>query len=261
MKIYVDLIILLNFFLDFILLLSVSLILKRNVKISRIFLGAFAGGISILFLFINISSTILFFVKILISTLMVMITFSYKNIKYTLNNLIYLYLISIILGGFLYYVNVEMSYKNTGLIFFHNGMGINVVLIIILSPILLGTYVIKTRKLKEEYSKKYEVSIRFLNNKKINVTGFLDTGNNLSDPYKKRPIIIISKHVLNGYNPKTILVPCLTVKGNGLIKCFRIKELIINGKKIEKECLVGISDNNFQIDGVDLLLHKKLLRR
>lgn len=261
MKIYVDLIILLNFFLDFILLLSVSLILKRNVKISRIFLGAFVGGISILFLFINISSTILFFVKILISTLMVMITFSYKNIKYTLNNLIYLYLISIILGGFLYYVNVEMSYKNTGLIFFHNGMGINVALIIILSPILLGTYVIKTRKLKEEYSKKYEVCIRFLNNKKINVTGFLDTGNNLSDPYKKRPIIIISKHVLNGYNPKTILVPCLTVKGNGLIKCFRIKELIINGKKIEKECLVGISDNNFQIDGVDLLLHKKLLRR
>ena len=261
MKIYVDLIILLNFFLDFILLLSVSLILKRNVKISRIFLGAFVGGISILFLFINISSTILFFVKILISTLMVMITFSYKNIKYTLNNLIYLYLISIILGGFLYYVNVEMSYKNTGLIFFHNGMGINVVLIIILSPILLGTYVIKTRKLKEEYSKKYEVCIMLLNNKKINVTGFLDTGNNLQDPYKRRPIIVISKNALRGYNPKIILVPCITVKGNSLLKCFRIKELIINGKKIEKECLVGISDNNFQIDGVDLLLHKKLLGR
>lgn len=261
MKIYVDLIILLNFFLDFILLLSVSLILKRNVKISRIFFGALAGGVSILFLFVNVSSLVLFFVKVLISILMVIITFSYKNIKYTFNNLVYLYLISIILGGFLYYVNVELSYKNTGLIFFHDGIGINVILITILSPVILTVYVIKTRKLKEEYSKKYEVCIMLLNNKKINVTGFLDTGNNLQDPYKRRPIIVISKNALRGYNPKIILVPCITVKGNSLLKCFRIKELIINGKKIEKECLVGISDNNFQIDGVDLLLHKKLLGR
>ena len=43
----------LNFVIDFILLLTVSFILKRNVSITRIMLGAFAGGISILFLLLQ----------------------------------------------------------------------------------------------------------------------------------------------------------------------------------------------------------------
>ena len=260
MKIYVDLIIILNFFLDFLLLLAVSLILKRNVSLKRVSLGSLIGGISILFLFISVSSLVLFIFKVLISIIMVLVTFSYKDFKYTVNNLIYLYLLSIILGGFLYYVNNELSYKNVGLVFFHDKLGINWLLIIILSPIIISIYVIKSRKLKEEYSKKYEVEITFLNNKKVLLTGYLDTGNNLFDPYKKRPVIIIDKNVLKGYKPRCVLVPCTTVKGNHLIKCFKIKKLIINGKIIKDECLVGISDNKFEMDGVDLLLHKKIVK-
>ncbi len=260
MKIYVDSIIFLNFFLDFILLLSVSLILKRNVSIKRVILGAILGGISIIFLFLNLNSLSLFIFKLLISFLMVLATFSYKNIKYTFNNIIYLYLLSMILGGFLYYINNELSYKNIGLIFFHNKAGINLFIVLILSPIIITIYVIQTRKLKEEYSKKYEVTITFLNNKKVKLTGFLDTGNNLYDPYKKRPIIIIDKSILKDYNPKFIMVPCVTIKNESLIKCFKIKEIVINGKLIQEECLVGISDNKFEIDGVDLLLHKKIIK-
>ena len=53
MKIYLDLLMILNFLIDFILLITVSIILKRNVSINRVMLGAFFGGISILFLFLN----------------------------------------------------------------------------------------------------------------------------------------------------------------------------------------------------------------
>ena len=63
MKIYVDLIILLNFFLDFLLLLSVSLILRRNTKIYKLLIGAFLGGISVLSLFIKMSPFELFILK------------------------------------------------------------------------------------------------------------------------------------------------------------------------------------------------------
>ena len=95
---------------------------------------------------------------------------------------------------------------------------------------------------------------------KISVVGFLDTGNNLYDPYKKRPIIMINKEVLKGYRPKCLLVPCLTVNKESLIKCFKVKKIVINGKLIKDEILVGISDNNFKISGVDLLLHKKIIK-
>ena len=45
-----------------------------------------------------------------------------------------------------------------------------------------------------------------------------------------------------------------------MLKCFRIKKIVINGKVIEDECLVGISDNNFNLGEVDLLLHNKIIK-
>ena len=260
MKIYIDLILILNFFLDFLLLITVSLILKRNAKILRITLGALIGSVSMLALFINFSSFTLFLFKVLISIIMTMITFGFINIKEFFYNIFYLYIVSIILGGFLYLINDTISYKKIGLIFFHNGFSINYIIIILSSPIIIYIYIKSTKKLKFKYNKRYEVTITFLNNKKLNLTGFLDTGNNLYDPYKKRPIIIINKDLIKDYKPKFILVPIITVNKDELMKCFKIKKIVINGRIIKDECLVGISDINFKNIGVDLLLHKKIIK-
>ena len=260
MKIYVDLILLLNFFLDFILLMGVNLSLKRNFSILRVMLSSFVGSLSVLLLFFNLNSISLFLIKVLISIIMVILAFNFKDIKYTLNNLLYLYLFSILLGGFLYFINDLIAYKNIGLIFFHNGFSINILLIILFAPLTIFLYIRNIRKQKYELSKYYEVTITFLNGKTKRLTGFIDTGNNLYDPYKKRPIIVINKEILDGYNPKYLLVPCITVNKESLIKCFKVKKIVINGKLIKDEILVGISDNNFKISGVDLLLHKKIIK-
>ena len=92
MKIYIDIIMLLNFFFDFILLLTVSIVLKRNASIKRIIFGAFIGGLSMLFLFFEFTTFTLFIFKIFISILMVLITFGYYDLKYTFKNILYLYL-------------------------------------------------------------------------------------------------------------------------------------------------------------------------
>lgn len=223
-------------------------------------MGSLIGGISILSLFINFNNIELLIFKIIISILMIIISFGYKNAKYFFNNLIYLYLLGIILGGFLYFINDSLSYKNYGLIFVHNKFSINILLIILLSPIILIIYVQRSRKLKEEYSKYYEVKITFLNNKKITLTGYLDTGNNLYDPYKKRPILVIDKDILKNYKPKFILVPCYTVNKKSVMKCFKIKQLVINGKVISKDVLIGISDNKFNMENANILLHKKIIK-
>ena len=81
MKIYVDLIILLNFFLDFLLLLSVGLILRRNTKIYRMIIASLIGGLSILSLFIKMSSFELFILKVFISVVMILVSFGFKNLK------------------------------------------------------------------------------------------------------------------------------------------------------------------------------------
>ena len=58
MIIYIDLIFLLNIFLDFILLMSVNVILTRNTEVKRIILGSIVGGLSIILLFINVNNII-----------------------------------------------------------------------------------------------------------------------------------------------------------------------------------------------------------
>ena len=258
MTIYVDLIILLNFFLDFLLLVTLSLVLKRNIKIYKAILGALVGSISIITLFYSISSFNLFVFKVIISIFMILITFGFKNINYFLKNILYLYLLSIVLGGFLYFLNNMFSYKNIGLVFINKGFSINMFFIIVTSPIILYLYVKSNKELKHNYNNRYKVEITFLNGKKSLLTGFLDTGNNLYDQYKKRPIILINKDLIKDYNPRFILVPCKTINKNSLLKCFSVKKIVINGKNIEKEVLVGISDNLFNIEGVDLLLHSKI---
>jgi stage II sporulation protein GA (sporulation sigma-E factor processing peptidase) len=258
MKIYLDLILLLNFGFDFILLLSVSLILRRNVKIYKILIGAFIGSISILTLFININSIELFIIKIIISILMCISSFDYKNLKYTAKNIIFLYISSIILGGALYLLNIEYSYKNQGIIFYKNKLSTNFIILLITAPIIIYIYIKECKTLKINYSNYHKIEIE-IKDKKIKCIGFVDTGNKLKDPYKKRPIILMNNNYLQETYEQKILVPAHTISGTNLIQCIKIKKLKIDNKEIKKEILLGFIKKKIKIDGIDCLLNYEIM--
>ena len=254
MKIYLDLIMLLNFFFDFILLLSVSILLRRKASISRLMLGAFIGGLSMLFLFIKINNMELFILKAAISIFMILISFGYKSISYTLKNILFLYISSIVLGGFLYFLNIEFSYKQYGLVFINNGYSINVVFLIIFSPIIIYIYVKQGLLLKTNYSNYYLINI-YLNNHKYSFNAYMDTGNNLTDPITHKPVILIDKLIPC---KRYFYIPYKGVNDIGLIKCFKADKVEVNGITKYKT-IVGVLDQKIKIDGVDCLLNKKLL--
>lgn len=258
MKLYIDLILILNFFIDFILLLSVSIILRRNSNINRIILSSFIASFSVFLLFTRINSIELFILKVLISIIMVLIAFGYKNIKYFTNNLLFLYINSIVLGGFIYFINLQFSTKQSGLIFINNGFSINFLFLLILSPIIIYIYIKQIKKLKNNYSNYYEVDI-YINNKLFKFTGYLDTGNNLVDPITHRPVILINKKSLK-YNPQNfMLVPFKGINNNGLLKCFKVSKIEIKSIGIRKNVLLGIIEDNYEFNGVDVILNKKIM--
>ena len=92
--IYVDELALLNFVIDYILLSTLAKILKINVKSKRVFLSCLIGEISILYLFINTSSYILWIFKFILSILMILISFGYKDIKSFSERILYFYCLS-----------------------------------------------------------------------------------------------------------------------------------------------------------------------
>jgi len=258
MKIYLDLLLILNFFLDLILLIRLSLILKRYSNFFNIILGCFIGSFSIFLLFMKLNSIELFLLKFLISLIMIFISFGFKDIKYFFTNLLFLYINSIILGGFLYFLNIQFSYKNDGLVFYYKGISINYIFLIIFSPIIIYIYTKQIKKLRNYNTNYYETNI-YINKKILKYSGYLDTGNNLVDPITKKAVILINKNKIDIKNRKFLLVPFKGINNNGLIKCIKVSKIEVIGLGEFEDILLGIIEDNYKFSGIDVILNNKLL--
>ena len=258
MKIYIDVLFFLNFAFDFLLLLSVSFLLRRGVKLRRLVLGGIVGGVSIFLLFLPMNSFTLFFFKLGMSLIMLLVSFGYRDIRYTGKNLLFLYMTSIVLGGILYFLNVTFSYKQEGLVFYHNGLSINMIVLIIFSPLILYIYIRQGIALKNQYAHYYQVKLS-IDHRTYELRGFLDTGNHLKDPYTGKPILLIHSRKLERHLKNPILVPYQTASGFAMLPCMKIDHLEIKGIGIRKHVLVGILKDKIAIDGVDCILQEKIL--
>ena len=245
MRIYIDLFFLFNTIMDIIIITSVSILLKRNTTYKRILISSLLGGISSLMLFTSINRLLLELITII---LMITIVFKYKNIRYFLTNILYTYILSILLGGLIYLFNSKVTLN----------IYLNYLVIIILSIEVMTLYIKESKKIKNTYNNYYKVDIYFKDKEKISLIGFLDTGNNLYDPYKKRPIILVDKKYQK--EDKFILVPYHTINGEGLLKCIKPEKVYIEKIGYKTNLLVAFSSSPSTINGVEVLLHKDLMK-
>ena len=253
MKLYLDLIFLINIWFDFLILLTVSILLKRNIKIKRIILGSLFGGLTFFILFFKLNTLELMIYKVIISIFMCLITFSFKNIRYSFSNLSYFYLVSIILGGGMYLLN-DSFVTNNGLVF-KNNFNFNYLFLFIFSPIIIFIYIKQSLKLKNNYSNYHKVDILY-KNKLYRLNGYLDTGNNLFDPYKKRNIILVKLN-LNYSLEDVIYTPYESLNNVGVIKCLSVDKIYVDQKEF-KNYLIGLSNDKFQIEGINCILHNSM---
>lgn len=196
-------------------------------------------------LFTSINRLLLELITII---LMITIAFKYKNIRYFLTNILYTYILSILLGGLIYLFNYKVTLN----------IYLNYLVIIILSIEVMTLYIKENKKIKNTYNNYYKVDIYFKDKEKISLIGFLDTGNNLYDPYKKRPIILVDKKYQK--EDKFILVPYHTINGEGLLKCIKPEKVYIEKIGYKNNLLVAFSSSPSTINGVEVLLHKDLMK-
>ena len=247
MIIYIDLLIIINFLFDLLLLLTINVALKRYTRIYRLILASLFGELTLLSLFIPISSILLTILKMIMGLIMVLIAFDYKNMKYTLYNVIYLYMTSVILGGFVYYLNIEFK-------------EINYLILLLIAPVILYVFIKSIKGLKEIKNYYYPIKIRFNDNLELNLTAFLDTGNKLTDPITNKPIILINKKKIKGCIQirSPMYVPYNSLNHHGLLECIKPKYIMIENKKLTNY-LIGLSEESFKLNGIDCLLNYKIL--
>ncbi len=203
MTIYLDIVFIENLILNYIIIYSVSVILKKPKKYIRIFFGSLIGAIYTVvtyFTGITVYSNVIF--KFILSIVIVYISFSPQNIKGLWKDLLYFYLITFVFGGvvfgFIYIVRPQD-------IFLENEIGIEVIIvgaIIAFVLVILGFKIIKNRLRKKEMFCDIRIKI---NNKMIETKAMIDTGNFLKEPITGKSVIIIEHTLLYEIIPKQIL--------------------------------------------------------
>lgn len=208
MTVYLDVILIENLCMNYIILFATGYIMKLKMKHLRIIISSLIGGVYAIISYIDIIpvySTLI--AKIILSVSMVYIAYYPKNVKLCLKELLLFYLVSFVFGGCAFALLYIIKPQN---ILMKNGVYIGTYpLKVALIGALVGfilTY-LAFRLIKGKISKKsvfYEVRI-FFKDKIVDVIAMLDTGNLLKDPISQMPVILVQKDKLNELIPKNIL--------------------------------------------------------
>ena len=208
MTIYVDVVLIENLCMNYIILFATGYIIKLKIKHLRILASSFVGAVYAILAYAGVFPLYAnIFVKIILSICMVYIAFNPRNIKGMIKELIVFYLVSFALGGCAFALLYIVKPQN---IFIKDGVYIGTypIKIALLGGIVgfIITYiafkVVKSRMSKNELI--YNIKIK-INEKELSTKVLLDTGNMLKDPISKNPVILIEKNILYDILPKEIL--------------------------------------------------------
>lgn len=208
MTIYVDIIIIENLIMNFIILYATGLILKNKISFWKLLLASFIGAIySALQYMYNTKILSNIIIKIILSIVIIIIAFHPQNIKKMFKQLTLFYLTTFTFGGVATYLIYVLKPQN---IIIKNGMYVGTyVLKVIFIGAILGTIIliVSFKMSKNKITKKdmiCKVSIK-LNGKEVILDTMVDTGNMLKEPITGNPVVVVEKNSLYDVIPKEIL--------------------------------------------------------
>lgn len=221
MTIYIDVVLIENLIMDYIILLALAIILKEKIKYIRLFFASLLGAIYSIIAYMNVvNNYVSIIIKVFLSIVMVYISFKPPNGKKLLKQLVIFYLTSFAFGGaafaLIYIVKPQNILMKNGLF-----LGTYPLKTIILATIITFIIIITAFKIvKSKITKKdmYCDILVKINNKDIKVKAMIDTGNFLKDPLTQKPVIVVERNSLYEALPKQILNNLDNVLGGDLEK-------------------------------------------
>ncbi|MCT2538051.1 sigma-E processing peptidase SpoIIGA [Aquibacillus koreensis] len=205
MTIYLDAVWLLNFLLDWMILLLTQLVTREPSKQLQVMFGAMVASILVpITLFLPDSFVTTPIGKAMYSILIVLCAFGFRNIRKFLKKILTFYFISFALGGGLvglhFMLGRQITASENGLLTFQTGYGDQVSWLFVFIGFPLVWWFTKVRmdkhaleKFKQEQL--YEVTI-VLQGESNATTGYMDSGNQLLDPLSQKPVIICDQQFM-----------------------------------------------------------------
>lgn len=208
MTIYIDVVLIENLIMNFIILLASGLILKEKIITIRLLLASLVGSVYSVVSYMSIleiySSMIL---KIILSIVMIYIAFNPQTIKKMWKDVLIFYLTSFVFGGaafaLIYIVKPQNILMKNGLFLGTYPLKTIILGAIVAFIIIMTAFtVVKSKITKKDMFCEIEIG---LNGKKIKTTAMIDTGNLLKEPITNTPVIVVEHTLLYDCIPKEIL--------------------------------------------------------
>jgi len=220
MVIYIDVIIFLNFIINYCFMELIYMLFHEKENKTRIIISSL---FSVVLLFSFLLDYMIFnFIKIFGGVILVFIAFKYQNKKRLIISLCLFYILQFSFIGILSIFNIQGC----------------LCLLFLLIICLLFMICFQKKTFNNKY---YDVIVKLID-EEIHLKGFLDTGN-FANHYNK-PIIFLDKKYYNKELIVSDIVNIKTVTGTQFLNCYTPKSfyIIIDNKKQQKDILVAFID-------------------
>lgn len=212
--VYIDLIFAANLLIDGVLLWLTGWLVKMKVSWWRLILSAVVGALYVVMMFVpELSFLYTFLIKFSLSVIMLWIAFGFRSLQSYLRVLGAFYIINFAAAGGI--VGVHYLLQNTGdiwngILFTSTGgqayrLKIGFWFVLAILPLVLLVFKLThASRVRREQLETYigEVSVE-ISGVTVTCSGLLDTGNRLSDPLTRTPVMVMEASLWEDHLPDT----------------------------------------------------------
>jgi len=289
--VYVDILVLTNFLIDYFLLLLTASLSKLSKKRWRLIVSAAVASLSSLLIFApELSAPLEILINFAVSAVIVLIAFGFKNEIRFLKNTVIFYASNVVLAGgtlLLWSVfKVKGAVVRNGAVFYNVSP---VTLVATTTAVYIITLIVsKIIKHRQHLNSECEITL-VLDGNKVTLNGLVDSGNLLRDMLTGNPVIVCHfdkvkalfdekmQHILSkknfemgfyediinsGFSSRFRLIPFESVDSSGIMTAFVLDSAQIKTKEkceMIDEIIMAITHNKIAGGEFDVLISPELV--
>ncbi len=261
--IYIDVLIVLNIYVNYFLIKTTAKVTHTPLKFYRCIIASFYGSLfSLLILIPQLDAILNLVIKIAAAATIVPIAFGYRGKNSYFTDCGAFFAVNFIFAGAIYavysWLKPDFMHFNNSVFYIDFSLMLLIICTAALYFIVCGARYILDKT--PDNIDSYKITVRY-KDKIVSLSGLADSGNSLVDFFSGSPVIICGENRITDITglselksdsstiPKGFrLIPCSTVCANGVIPVFRPDEIIIinseNGRKKSVEAMIGFASDN-----------------
>ena len=263
--IYADVLFILNTYITYAMLILTAFFLHISPSRLRILWAGVIGGLASLLVLCDFAHEgLLGLIRLVLGIVLPLVSFGFSGIRFLARQIAVFLAVNFLFAGIMlalwYFVSPTAVYYNSGIVYFDiDALSLVVLTAVCYFAVRIFRGIID---LKAPKNTLYDVYLTVMG-EEFYLRGFLDTGNNLSDPFTGSDVIIVSRSALEKYFPsgedmsriieisplKIRYLPCKTVSGTALMPVFRCDKVRIKGVSADFVCkgaVIGITDEKIK---------------